>query len=359
MLNTMSLLRRRILAAANRMMSTYRAAVSFNSPRSPWLVLPPRLCKESAGAIFNFWCCAQRREYLFRDAKKNSRYGGDNLMDHEEAHQLRVLGSSPGWLACQRGNDDLIVLDPVSYDAVDLLPPWIHYDMDLETLLFSDSERKAFVICGPSRSLAFCSTSTRCLRREWTFFGGDDEYESMVYSTGHRRLFCITSALKLEAWDVGHHSPRLDWVAYFDCPDPVNWDWLHVQYLACEEQSGKLFLVVRKVCNIDYLSEKDFTLEFKVYRIDRGGLDLILMRDSLEGITFFVGSNQAIAIRDVGAGVEPDSVYFTYDRRLGFNSFVGNFDYRRRSISPVSCPFADNTCKVWFTPHPRHIILFD
>ncbi|KAL6547811.1 hypothetical protein OROHE_009516 [Orobanche hederae] len=333
MLNTRSLLRRRILTAANRMMSTYRVGFSFRNPRSPWLVVEPSLCKPSS---IKFWCNAEQKEYKFIDLR-----GGDLV-----APDMKLLGSSPGWLACQRPDGATFLLDPVTFDGVHL-PPWIHRRREVETLVFSDSEGKAFVIFRSGHSLAFCSTDR--LGDGWSLFGGAlDKYESMVYSTAHRRLFCITSALKLEAWDVGHDPPRLDWVAHYDNPYQPSPDRPTLKYLACDEQSGQLFLVVRHVSK----SGEDLTVDFKVYRIDQG---LNVMRGWLEGMTFFVGNNQAIAMRD-GFGVEPDSVYFTYDKRLRYNTVVGNFDYRRKSISPVSCPFAANPYPVWFMAHPRHII---
>ncbi|KAL6526350.1 hypothetical protein OROMI_029990 [Orobanche minor] len=108
----------------------------------------------------------------------------------------------------------------------------------------------------------------------------------MAYSSAHRRLFCITSALKLEAWDVGGHDlPRLDWVAHLDGLDTA---WLDRIFVACEEQSGQLFLVARHIC-----SEEVLDLRFKVYRMDQGVEDLTLMRDSFLGMTFFRGKEES------------------------------------------------------------------
>ncbi|KAL6577673.1 hypothetical protein OROMI_010001 [Orobanche minor] len=88
---------------------------------------------------------------------------------------------------------------------------------EVHSVVILDEKEEGNVIMtfGSSNSLAICSP-----RRGygWSLFGGG-KYESVVYSTAHR-LLCLTSTLKLEAWDVGGESSILDRVTQLEMPDP-------------------------------------------------------------------------------------------------------------------------------------------
>ncbi|KAL6549167.1 hypothetical protein OROHE_009012 [Orobanche hederae] len=99
---------------------------------------------------------------------------------------------------------------------------------------------------GSGGGLAFCSPWDT---KEWTVLKEERVYNSLVYSTKHNCLFCISDDKWFEVWECGVDGvPRLvsHWIMDFDSRSisPVR---KKLTYLLCAEQNGILFLVVRHV----------------------------------------------------------------------------------------------------------------
>ncbi|KAL6493335.1 hypothetical protein OROGR_033094 [Orobanche gracilis] len=334
-----STLLRRGIFHANRMMTTRCGG------ESPWVMIRANN-KAEDGTVFRFWCCAKKTNYsFFRNGYKREQ----EVFDFDDAIDgtLRVVGSSQGWLAL-RDIHSFFLLDPIRHRCIDLPPPPFENENNrivvqsivLSPLLASekgDEGGKAFMVFGVGQWLAFCSPKSHGC--EWATFGDvGTGYDSVVYSTTHRRLLCISSTCKLEGWDVrGDSSPSLDidWVAQLKFDPPAPLPAMHLKYLVCAEED--LLLVVR-------IFENNC---FMVYRVDLERRRLMKMDKSLEELTIFVGNNDAITIKDV-AGVKPDSIYFTSDHRMSGYNPLGIFDYKKCFISPL-LPNHYAYYPAWFT----------
>ncbi|KAL6583065.1 hypothetical protein OROMI_005143 [Orobanche minor] len=344
-----------------------RAALAANrkiisSGESPWLMIQPNLTLYVP--VFKFWCCATDEIYSFFGNHHRSE-GEESLefVDTTSTWTMNLVGSSHGWLALyDKVNHHLYLLDPITHRDIGfpLPPPMLGNQVHSAILSSNESDGKMFVIFGSGYSLACCSLR----RREWTLFGDEvAAYESVVYSSKHRLLFGITSTLKLEAWDVGGDSPKLDsdWVTEFDPRSvPDEGEAVLLKYLVCEEESGELYVVVRYVKHGgDWKTTP--TVDFEVYKIDREGGRLVKMVDSLGGLAMFVGNNHPIAIKtkvDEISGVKPNSIYFAEDSRSHESYRArddGIFDYQKGLIIHPLSPASSYSLgdPLWFTP-ARH-----
>ncbi|KAL6552145.1 hypothetical protein OROGR_008299 [Orobanche gracilis] len=332
----------------------------IGSGESPWLMIQPSFT--FSGPAFKFWCCATDEIYSFLGNHHKS--GGEEslkFVDAASCWNIDLVGSSHGWLALHDNlNHHLYLFDPTTHRDIEfpLPPPMLGDQVHSAILSSNESDGKMFVIFGSGHSLACCS-----LRRgshEWTLFGDEAAaYESIVYSSTHRLLFGITSTLKLEAWDVGGDSPRLDsdWVTEFDpISVPDEGKAVLLKYLVCEEESGELYVVVRHVKHGgDWKTTP--TVDFEVYKIDREGGRLVKMVDSLGGLAMFVGNNHPIAIKikdDKISGVKPNSIYFAQDTRHITYSARDNgiFNYQNGLIINPPSPASSYSLgdPIWFTP---------
>ncbi|KAL6544850.1 hypothetical protein OROMI_023712 [Orobanche minor] len=211
---------------------------------------------------------------------------------------------------------------------------------------------------GPRRRLAFCSPLRS---KEWTIFGGgntdrDRVYENFVYSKRDKRLFCFC-----EEYCKEYDNKDTSWEI---------WDRTEVKERSIrhDDDSDELFLVVRHVSlragpfssminkvtlskyrGCHYSKTPCKTIDFDGYKFDIKLVMVMHMKDSLQGLAMFVGSNQPFAIPAAEvAGLKPDSVYFTDDNsifeptRLERTSYGGHdngiFDYQNKNISPC-CDF--------------------
>ncbi|KAL6585050.1 hypothetical protein OROMI_004341 [Orobanche minor] len=320
--------------AANRMISS-ESGVEFPAPAPapvPWLMFKPTFNGHGPGdSLFRFYNLAENRIYNFFTFNYEEKLTG--------RYYWRFLGTSNGWLGVYDAeNHDLWLVDPMM-DLLTRLPPVVSV---VHRLLVLDKGRLAIVAQGSLCNLAFCSLDAS----SWTSFASERRaYDSFTYSSRDSRLVCIArececdvgyNKTNLEIWNLEGRTPELEWEMHFDL-DSTSYrpDSRKLKYIVCDEQSGELFVVVRNVrirhgiggSFVDGIIDTEYkgtecykpfrTTGFKVYRVDRERRRLILMKDSLQGLAMFVGTNQPIAIPAAGlAGVKPDSVYFTYDSRI-------------------------------------------
>lgn len=400
-------------------MSTAAGGVrSPEPPSAPWLMLPPRI--DGGGSLaYKFHRLAGNDDFSCEN-KVGGDGDGDELhlpLDIDIAKDVDFAGSSHGWLALfNRRNYDLHLSNPITDRHIKLPPPPLSPPPPAFRVILSSSPEEegclAFAIVGGGRA-ALCSPGRS---KEWTFLsggggGGDCAYEDLVYSSAHKRLFCVTdgSAI-LESWEMSDEceGPRLDWAIQdkreLDFSDGMKiwFDWprrcmlkqrcAQVKYLVCDGSSDTtaLYLVVRHVNPragpyVGHLVDKILiseyggrqyartpykTFDFDVYRIDWEGGKVTHMENSLEGLAIFVGTNHSFAIPAAAgvAGVRPDSVYFTDEIRLaGPTRFArttygghdnGIFDYKNKDLFSC-CPFYPidfNSIRkvlplpLWFTP---------
>ncbi|KAH6766611.1 hypothetical protein C2S52_017594 [Perilla frutescens var. hirtella] len=369
----------------------YRMISTMNSFESPLLMLNPKSDGEGR-FVYKFQCLAKNYVYsFFSNNYSNSpsgrrQWNSDELENEYGISDFRFVGSSHGWVALYNERiHDLFLSDPIS-DRHIKLPPPLHTVKRLILSSSADDEKGclAFMTLGSGDRVAFCSP---LLSDEWSLFGGDDKregevYDNLVYSRRHNRVFCITSApttttTKLEVWDVGDESARLDWMMM--TADLNHKNLRKLKYIVSAEQTGELYLVVRHViirggvveanftdpiCSKDpYFSNPHYgTVDIDVYKIDRDRGKVTLMENSLEGLAMFVGINHPFAIIPASAsGLKPNSIYFTYDDRLRPPYGVGEedngifdyqnriFDYQTRDFSPFRNPYPIQ-CPIWFSP---------
>ncbi|GER25990.1 zinc-binding dehydrogenase family protein, partial [Striga asiatica] len=155
------------------------------------------------------------------------------------------------------------------------------------------------------------------------------------------------------------------------------------QFLVVAEASGQLFHVRRFVK--DWMGPKDYyavdsyygpkvgmlkdpppyvSMGFDVHKYDPETGSLVYMDGSLDGLAFFVGTNNGFALPAAECpGLKPDSVYYTEPPQwIHINLMcgghdVGIFDYKRKDFFPSPCFYptdvqsAKTTCgPKWFTP---------
>ncbi|KAL6539171.1 hypothetical protein OROGR_011820 [Orobanche gracilis] len=309
---------------------------------SPWGLIWPEDRMFSSWNV-RFYCCAKGKIYSFFVESDEDSMGIDCgpfvLGDCGLA-----VGSSQGWIALHSRilrwqKAGLHLFDPTNHRGV--LLPFIPTEVRVHSLTLSE-EGKAFMVFGCLRRLAFCRLG-RSHEWEWTPLGeGEEEeaYESIVYSNSRRRLLCLTSTFKLEAWDVADDQfPRLDWKLELELD---HLDSTKIKYyLVCAEESGELYVVVHHDTRPP---------DFVVYKIEpeRVPERVVKMKGSLGGLTMFVGiKNDPVAVAGKDAGVQPDSIYFTN----GLTS--GIFDYQEgliRRILHWGVPVL-----MWYTPPHRNL----
>ncbi|KAL6568076.1 hypothetical protein OROHE_003760 [Orobanche hederae] len=340
-------------SAKNRSMSTVGVSSSGFPPAPPLLMLPPSL--DGRGNIsYTFQHLAKSDAIIL-----NNKLCGGGLRSHSDLiNDVKFVGSSHGWLALQnRRNNHVFLSNPMTERRVNL-PPLSH---PVERVVLSSASiEEEGDMSGGGRCLAFKSGLDGRLgfcspgrTNEWTVFGSNYMYDSLVYSSRHNRLFCVSiEPTILECWDVGgdiEGLPRLDWTIknYLgtNCPASCTYwptrKWLKQQccqlkYVVCAEHSGSLFLVMRHVnlragpsgsfadkivfsmyngCH--HTRDPYTTVDFDVFKVDLLRGELIHMEDSLEGLAIFVGINDPLAIPVTeGDGLVPDSVYFTDENYL-------------------------------------------
>ncbi|GER29545.1 hypothetical protein STAS_05420 [Striga asiatica] len=151
------------------------------------------------------------------------------------------------------------------------------------------------------------------------------------------------------------------------------------QFLVVAEASGQLFHVRRFVK--DWMGPKDYyavdsyygpkvgmlkdpppyvSMGFDVHKYDPETGSLVYMDASLDGLAFFVGTNNGFALPAADhPGLKPDSVYYTEPPQwihIGGHD-VGIFDYKLKDFCPSPCFYPTDvqstktTCgPKWFTP---------
>ncbi|CAA0824543.1 Unknown protein [Striga hermonthica] len=155
------------------------------------------------------------------------------------------------------------------------------------------------------------------------------------------------------------------------------------QFLVVAEASGQLFHVRRFVK--DWMGPKDYyavdsyygpkvgmlkdpppyvSMGFDVHKYDPETSSLVYMDGSLDGLAFFVGTNNGFALPAAEhPGLKPDSVYYTEPPQwIHINLMcgghdVGIFDYKLKDFCPSPCFYPTDvqstktTCgPKWFTP---------
>ncbi|KAL6521555.1 hypothetical protein OROGR_018124 [Orobanche gracilis] len=340
---------------AKRFMSTATTG-GVSSPSAPWLMLPPAV--DGSGNIsYKFHCLATKSDFVRTN----------NVGRELSADDIQFVGSSHGWLALYNPrNSNLFLSDPITDRHINLPSPrGLGGGADRVILTSSPIEEGALALMtfGSSRCrLALCSP-----RRggEWSLFGGDREYDNLVYSSRSKRIFTIVEEYdydeeededelgkkqtSLEGWDVGGSKPRLDCVIlckkeidfndhHFDWPamPDLKKECTQVKYLVSDESSGDLYLVVRHVNpragplnsltdkivisplrGVHFIRTPYKTIEFDVYKVDFECGEVVYMEDSLDGLAIFVGINHSFAIPAAEvSGVKADSIYFTDENRL-------------------------------------------
>ncbi|KAL6521565.1 hypothetical protein OROGR_018134 [Orobanche gracilis] len=331
---------------------TFRSAISnySSSAAAPWLMLESQYNDSLGDWTYRFHSCAEAKTYTFL---KNRR--GDCFRPNMLA--ANVVGSSRGWIAVHnvwREKNDLFLSDPTTFRLIDLPP--LEPTARLRSLILEHrrDDGNAFVIS--NSGMIYCSPGRS---RQWTPFGScGGAYESLVYSSHHHRLFSLTSASDLEAWDVKSEQPRLERTIplYLGSQRPGLTRAVYLVRTA--EQSGiELFVVVRfvktgggfRVGREQYVVP---TVDFEVYEVDLEREMAVKMEKSLGGLTMFVGLNEGVAVRDV-RGLRRDAIYFAYDKRgcyerRGDSEDVGIFDYEKGRILPIH-PMGLRRA-LWFTP---------
>ncbi|XP_057789196.1 uncharacterized protein LOC131006072 [Salvia miltiorrhiza] len=394
-------------SAANRMMSTAATSGGVSSPPAPWLMLPPAV-DESGDLAYRFQSLATKEELIHKNKISSDELQLDELQLPAEIDLIKdvdFVGSSHGWLALyNRRSTDLFLSNPIA-DRHVKLPPLPGAD---RVILSASDAPLAFATFGSRRELAFCRPHRR--GGEWTHFGGDYTYDNLVYSTKHKRLFCVCHEQEyyginiiLEGWDVDRieeRPPKLDWVIQGN--DELNLadyrrDWpgrsefkkecLQVFYMVCDEHSGDVFLVVRHVnprvgpfgalvdkivlshyrgCHFMKIPYKTF--DFDVYRIDFERGEVINMVGSLGGLAIFLGINEPFTIPAIAGVVKADCIYFTDENvlvgptKLEKTSYGGHdngvFDYEKKDFYPCCDLYPIEYEKIrkilplplWFTP---------
>lgn len=376
------------------------------SSEPPWLLLPPSI--DGSG----------RLAYKFhRVAEKEEEFSCTNKMDFpadiDITKDVDFAGSSHGWLALfNRRNYDLYLSNPITDRRIQLPPLPVPRPrtfggvgvVERVSLSSSPDQKSCQSFMTIEGRAALCSP--RC-SSEWTLFPGDREYDDLVYSSTHGRLFCVTSgSAELECWDTSDEaSPRLDWVIQddrkldFGGANELSFHWPtlcvfkqncdKVNYVVCDEHSGDLFLVVRhvnsragpyKITMVNrvvisefggrhYVKDPYKTVDFDVFKIDFKSGEVMRVERSLCGLAMFVGGNHSLAIPAKKVpGLKPDCIYFTDEIRLvgptrrvrvnygGHDN--GIFDFPNKEISCYSAFYPiefDKIRKVlplplWFTP---------
>ncbi|KAL6521560.1 hypothetical protein OROGR_018129 [Orobanche gracilis] len=307
---------------------TFRSAISnYSSSSAPWLMLDSQYNDSLGDWTYRFHSCAEAKTYTFL---KNRR--GDCFRPNMLA--ANVVGSSR----------DLPPLEPTARLRSLILE---HRRDDGNAFVISNS---GMIYCSPGRS------------REWTPFGScGGAYESLVYSSHHHRLFSLTSASDLEAWDVKSEQPRLERTIPLDLGSQRT-GLTRAVYLvrAAEQSGGELFVVVRfvktgggfRVGREQYVVP---TVDFEVYEVDLEREMAVKREKSLGGLTMFVGLNEGVAVRDV-RGLRRDAGYFAYDKRgcyerRGDSEDVGIFDYEKGRILPIPMDHPMGLSRaLWFQP---------
>ncbi|KAL6492638.1 hypothetical protein OROGR_033207 [Orobanche gracilis] len=357
-------------SAANRLMST---ATSDGVP-PPWLMLPPAI--DESGKIAYKFHCLEKEDFTYTT----------NVGRELAADDIDFVGSSHGWLALFNWrSSDLLLSNPIADRHLNL-PSLPNFGCAERVILTSSPVEEgalAFLTFGSHRSrLALCRAGAG---GEWSLFGGDHNYENLVYSARSNRVFTICEKYdakkrkkntSLEAWDVGGSEPHLDCVIqhkkeidFDDCrfmfpalPD-LKRECTQMKYLVSDESSGDLYMVVRHVnpragplnsiadkivlCalrGVHFTKTPYKTIEFDVYKVDFECGEVVYAEDSLGGLAMFVGINHSFAIpASAGvAGLRADSIYFTDENRLveparfeatrygGHDN--GVFDYRNKEF---------------------------
>ncbi|KAL6521561.1 hypothetical protein OROGR_018130 [Orobanche gracilis] len=230
-----------------------------------------------------------------------------------------VVESSRGWIAVHnvwREKNELFLSDPTTFRLIDLPP--LEATARLRSLILEHrrDDGNAFVIS--NSGMIYCSPGRS---REWTPFGGcGGTYESLVYSSHHHRLFSLTSASDLEAWDVKSEQPRLERTIHLDLSSQRP-GLTRAVYLVrtADHSGGELFVVVRfvKTGGGFGVGREQYVvpiIDFEVYEVDLEREMAVKMEKSLGGLTMFVGLNEGVAVKDV-RGLRRDAIYFAYDKR--------------------------------------------
>ncbi|KAL6575506.1 hypothetical protein OROHE_000883 [Orobanche hederae] len=327
---------------------------------SPYLMLPPFFFGGGRDMVYNFYSPAKDKVVSF-----NNR-GGTEETKLMQDDKTTLVGSSHGWLALYNSsNRGMLLLNPVSGHRIDL-PPLAGKPFSREVapwkLIMScppdEEECRAVLIFNSAQKVAFC-----CLGRSshWTTFGDLEErryndivrgsfnftfryYLDFVYSAAQKRfmVLVLVKSILQDTLMVG-----IEWSR----PGPTtigNTCWgerLAYAYIMSVEESGQVFLVVRRFNNNSNNRAEYPEFQWDVYRIeDVGGLELCLLLDDL---TFFVGVNHSIA--SPSPKLKRNCIYFA----TGDGQCIEVFDYKKKTRSPLYLPThhqKTQSSMTWITP---------
>ncbi|KAL6542799.1 hypothetical protein OROHE_010319 [Orobanche hederae] len=312
-----------------------------------------------------FHCLAENEELTFRSKIEGG--AGELPVDFDITKDVVFVGSSYGWLALyNRRNSDLFLTNPNRRSTHKAsVPAQFRNSRSRDPLLLHRRRRRRWASrlhdfwSSPSTGFLLAAPQQRMDYLRWRKYRPRPRIRE--FHLGCRST--STSSARLDR--VIRNKRKLDFYKdLFSWPERTEVkECFQMKYLIShDDDSDELFLVVRHVSlragpfssmvnkvtllkyrGCHYSKTPYKTIDFDVYKFDFELVMVMHMKDSLQGLAMFFGSNQPFAIpaADV-AGLKPDSVYFTDDNsifeptRLERTSYGGHdngiFDYQNYPI---------------------------